>query len=316
MVKTETLLELVDLRRQRRGISSVAIEHLDGNRTAVRGAEQAVDDLQAALLAVPAVSAFGQRTAASLQVARRDVVEHQRAILQMAPGQRGLDGRLARQQPVECGVEFIVIDCAETERFAQAGGRRGRRERPGGGELGDGIEDAPDQQGEDEVAVAVAVGAEDAVKADLARRAEGGGDMAMRQAAGDGDGVVLGRNDRAALEHATQALDVSGRPVGEVAQRAFAHLAALAIALAQQDGGRRVPVRDGFDIHEANVSRSGRAVQLTTALLHGYGFRPGEAVFPGFPPVYSNGKSEARISVCPRPYPLSRLISGRLPPMS
>src|SRR4051794_16513712 len=104
MVKTETLLELVDLRRQRRGISSVAIEHLDGHRTAVRGAEQAVDDLQAALLAVPAVSAFGQRTTASLQVARRDVVEHQRAILQMAPGQRGLDGRLARQQPIECGV--------------------------------------------------------------------------------------------------------------------------------------------------------------------------------------------------------------------
>src|SRR3954463_4137296 len=100
----------------------------------------------------------------------------------------------------------------------------------------------------------------------------------------------------AALEHATQALDVSGRPVGKVAQRAFAHLAALAIALAQQDGGRRVPVRDGFDIHAANVSRSGRAVQLTTALLHGYGFRPGEAVFPGFPPVYSNGKSEARIN--------------------
>src|SRR3954470_10845664 len=85
-----------------------------------------------------------------------------------------------------------------------------------------------------------------------------------------------------ALEHAAQALDGSGRPVGEVAQRAFAHLAALAIALAQQDGGRRVPVRDGFDIHAANASRSGRAVQLTTALLHGYGFRPGEAVFPDF----------------------------------
>ena len=51
----------------------------------------------------------------------------------------------------------------------------------------------PDQQGEDEVAAAVAVGAEDAVEADLARGAESGGDVAMRQAAGDGEGVVLGR---------------------------------------------------------------------------------------------------------------------------
>ena len=157
-----------------------------------------------------------------------------------------------------------------------------------------GIEDAADQQGQDEVAAAVAVGAEDAVEADLARRAEGGGDVAVRQAAGDGEGVLLGGDDGAALEHAAQAFDVSGRPVGEVAQRAFADLAVLAVALAQQDGGRRVPVRDGFDIHAANASRSGRAVQVTTALLHGYEFRPAEAVFPGLPPICSNGKSEAR----------------------
>src|SRR3954471_15996168 len=240
MVKTETLLELVDLRRQRRGISSVAIEHLDGNRTAVRGAEQAVDDLQAALLAVPAVSAFGQRTAASLQVARRDVVEHQRAILQMAPGQRGLDGDLARQQPVECGVEFVVRDLAETKRFAQAGGGGGGGERAGCGQLGGRIEDAANEHCKDEVAAAIAVRAEDAVKADFARRAERGGEVAVRQRAGDGEGVLLGGNNRTALEHTAQTFNVRGGPVGEVAQRAFADLAFMAIALAQQDGGGRV----------------------------------------------------------------------------
>jgi hypothetical protein len=37
----------------------------------------------------------------------------------------------------------------------------------------------------------------------------------------------------------------------------------VAIALAQQDGGRRVPVRDGFDIHALNASRSSRDVQVT-----------------------------------------------------
>jgi hypothetical protein len=65
-----------------------------------------------------------------------------------------------------------------------------------------------------------------------------GGDVTVRQAAGDGDGVVFGGDDGAALEHTAQAFDVGRRPVGEVAQRAFANLTFLAIALAQQDGGR------------------------------------------------------------------------------
>src|ERR1700712_2054394 len=179
VAEAEALLELVDLRRQRRRIAGVAVEHFDRNLTTVRCAEQAVDDLQGAFLAVTAVSPFGQRTTAPLHGARRDVVEHQRAVLKVTLGQRGLDGGLACQQPVECCVEFVVIHLAKIERFAQAGGCRGRREYPGGGELGDGVKDAPDQQGEDEVAAAIAVRAEDAVKADLARRAEGGGDVAM-----------------------------------------------------------------------------------------------------------------------------------------
>ena len=114
---------------------------------------------------------------------------------------------------------------------------------------GNRIEDAADQHGQDEVAAAVAVGAEDAVEADRACGAEGGGDMAVRQAAGDGEGVVLGGDDGAALKHAAQAFDVRRGPAGEIAQGAFADFALVAKALAQKDGGRRVPVRDGFDIH-------------------------------------------------------------------
>jgi hypothetical protein len=179
VTEAEALLELVDLRCQRRRIPGVTVEHCNGNRTTVGRAQQAVDDLQRALLAITPVSTFCQRTAASLHVTRRDIVEHQRAVLEVTPGQRGLDGSLARQQPVERGVEFVVIDRAETERFTKAGGRRGWRQRPGGGEFGDGVEDTADQQGEDEVAAAVAVRAEYAVKTDLARRAERGGDVAM-----------------------------------------------------------------------------------------------------------------------------------------
>jgi hypothetical protein len=57
------------------------------------------------------------------------------------------------------------------------------------------------EQGEDEVTTTIAIGAEDAVEADLPGSAEGGGDVAMRQGAGDGEGVALGRDDGAALEH-------------------------------------------------------------------------------------------------------------------
>ena len=107
----------------------------------------------------------------------------------------------------------------------------------------------PIDHGQDEVAAAVAVGAEDAVEADLARRAEGGGDVAVRQQRVTVKASCSAANDGAAFEHAAQAFDMSRGPVGEVAERALADLAVLAVALAQQDGGRRVPVRDGFDIH-------------------------------------------------------------------
>src|SRR4051794_21912835 len=195
MRETEALLELVDLWCQRRRIAGVAREHLDGDGTAVGGAEQAVDDLQHALLAITLVATLGQRTAASLEVARGDVVEHEGAVLEMAFGQGGLDGGLTLAQPVERGVEFVVSDRAETEGCAEAGGRRVGRQCPGGGELGDRIEDAPDQQGEDEVTAAVAVGSEETVEADLAGGAERGGDVAVRQAAGEGEGILPGGDD-------------------------------------------------------------------------------------------------------------------------
>ena len=78
----------------------------------VWGAEQAVDDLQGAPFAITAVATLGQRTAAALHVARRDVVEDQRAIGQMTLGHDSFDGRLSHQQPVQRGVEFVLIDLA------------------------------------------------------------------------------------------------------------------------------------------------------------------------------------------------------------
>jgi hypothetical protein len=173
-----------------------------------------------------------------LHVARRDIVEHQRDVGQMTLRQYRFDSLLSHQQPVERGIEFVVIDVAETERFAEAGGCGGGREGAGGGELGDRIEDTADQHRQHEVAAAIAVGAEDAVEADLARGAKGSGDVAVRQAAGDGEGIVVGGNDGAAFEHATQTFDMRSGSVGEVAQGALMNLAIFPVALAQQNGRR------------------------------------------------------------------------------
>jgi hypothetical protein len=73
--------------------------------------------------------------------------------------------------------------------------------------------------------------------------------MAMGQRADHGEGVPLWCDDDATLEHPAQALDVSSGPIGEVAEGTLTHLAAFAVALTQENGRRRVPVRDGFDIH-------------------------------------------------------------------
>jgi hypothetical protein len=98
----------------------------------------------------------------------------------MAFGEGRLDCRLADRQPVECAVELVLVDHPETELLAKAGGRRVRRQRPGGGKLGTRIEDAANGEGQDEVTAAIAVWAKQPIEADPARRAEGRVDMTMR----------------------------------------------------------------------------------------------------------------------------------------
>ena len=101
----------------------------------------------------------------------------------MAFGQRGLDRRLVLQQPVQCMVELVLIDLTEAEQFAEARSGGGGRQRTCGREFGGRIEDPTDEQGKDEIATTIAVGAKDTVEADLAGGAERGGGVAVWQAA-------------------------------------------------------------------------------------------------------------------------------------
>ena len=65
-----------------------------------------------------------QFAAPALQIRRADIVEHERAVLQMAPGQGPLDAVLLVAEPVQRGVDLPFFDDTQVQHAAQAGGRR------------------------------------------------------------------------------------------------------------------------------------------------------------------------------------------------
>jgi len=185
-------------------------------------------------------------------------------------GERRLDRRLADGEPVEGGVELVLIDRTETELLTEAGAGRVRRQCTGGGKLGAGLEQTADHEGQDKIATAVAVRPQQAVEADLAGRAEGGGNVPMRQRADDSDRLLVTGNDGAAFEQHLEAGDAVGRPVGKVEQGPLLDLAALTIALAQQDGRRRVAIGDRFDVHGNMMAMNDQIINAKIPHLHGY----------------------------------------------
>src|SRR6185295_10312245 len=92
--------------------------------------------------------------------------------------------------------------------------------------------------------------------ADVAQRAQHRRDMAVRQRAAHDDAFLIDRRHLAALEQGAQPFDDLGRPIGQVGDGALLDLVGVAIALAQQDRGRRISVGDRFDIHGTTVPRS------------------------------------------------------------
>lgn len=254
MLQGEALLELGDVNGERLGIAGVAFEHLDRDRTAVRRAQQAVDDLQLAFLAVAIVAELGERAAASLHVGRGHVVEHQRAVLEMLARQALLDGRLPLAEPIERIVKLVLVDGPEIQHRAQARSGGLDIEHARGRRLRGRRHNAVDQHGDHQLAAAIAGATQHAVQSDPAQRAQHGRYGAVRQAAAHDDRLSIGGDRCAAFQQRAQTFDELGRPIGQIGEGAFFDLAGVAIAFAQQDGRRRRAVGDRFDIHGLIIS--------------------------------------------------------------
>ena len=104
------------------GVGGVAVEHLDGDRTPVAVAQQSEHDLELVAPAVARVPTLGQWTASPFKVSGSQVVEHQRAVAQVASGQTLLDGALALEQPVHGGVELVFVDALDAEHLGEVDG--------------------------------------------------------------------------------------------------------------------------------------------------------------------------------------------------
>ena len=253
----EAAPELVDLRAHGGRVRGVAVEHLHlhlhlhlhRHRPALGAAQQSELDLQLAALAVARVATPPQRAVASFQIHRGEVVEHQGAALEMPPGQAPLDGVLTLEQPVHGGVEIVLAAVFQLQRFGERVGRGRPGQAPGGGQFRAGVQDPGDDHRQHAAALRRVGAGDHPVQPQIAQRPEHGGDMAVGLRADDVEGVVEAGHRGAAFEQHAQALDQRRGPFGEVGQGAFPDLAPLAPAFAQEDGGRRVAVGDGFDVH-------------------------------------------------------------------
>ena len=191
-----------------------------------------------------------------------------------------LDPALALEQPVEHVEQLVAGHGPELQQSAQAGVGRVRGEASGGGELGVGAEDAGDDGGEGQIVHAAGGLVQHAFEAQRPAGAEDSGDVAMRQGAADGDGLLEAGESNAAAEQSAEAGDDPGGQVGEVGDGFAANALAVAPSLAEEDGRGAVAVGDGFDVegHGAGITwkhNIGRNILLkivqwlSSAMLHG-----------------------------------------------
>ena len=194
--------------------------------------EHAVDDDRLAFLAVAAVAELRQWAVASFVVAAGDVVEHGVAGGEMPLRELVLDALLAGQQPVERSVEIVFVGVFDPELLGQGG----MLPQPGGGQFRTGVQQALDDHGHDEVALARGFGPQQAIEAELAQGAQDSFNVAV--GAGALDAESLGGGDKGfAGERAADDIDEGIGQVGEIAEGFVLDLLTDAKGAAEQVGG-------------------------------------------------------------------------------
>ena len=157
----------------------------------------------------------------------------------MAGGQRVLDLLLPAVQVVHRRVQVILITGPQVQDLAQRAGGGGVPQPAGDGQLGVRRDHLRDRHRDHQVPVPGRGRVDELGQAQLAGRAEDGGDVAVRQAAGDLERLAEGGGGRRlALQHPGQGLDLGLGPGRQVGQGPVLDLAGLAVAFPQQDRGR------------------------------------------------------------------------------
>ena len=204
------------------------------------------------MLAVTIVPEPGQFAGAALEIGRADVVEHQRAVLKVAPGQRLLDALLLFDQPVEGAVKLLFVDRAEPEHLAERTGRSLLVEQTRRRQFRGRLDQAGNDHGDAQRHLGLGLPAtlrQQPIKPELAQGPQRRRDMAVGQTALHRQRLAADRRYGVAAQHAAQRLDLRTRPIRQIGERALADLVAVAIALPQKDRRRRVAIRNALDVH-------------------------------------------------------------------
>ena len=234
------------------GIGGVAFEHFHRHRAAVAAHSKPNTICSLSVLAVAIMPEPRQFAGAALEIGRADVVEHQRAVLQVAPGQRLLDALLLLDQPVEGAVKLL----SRRPRRARAPGPANRSPSPrragAPSPASRPARSSAQRSWRCTAPLPAWAAGRPATTADRARA------CARSQAlpphdhgAGCAASTTL-RADRrhgVAAQHTAQRLDLRSLPIRQIGQRALTDLVAVAIALPQQDRGRRVAIGNALDVH-------------------------------------------------------------------
>jgi len=120
-----------------------------------------------------------------------------------------------------------------------------------GSELGSGLDDAGNDHGDDEIALSAWSGVEDVIQVKVTQTTQDGGNMAMRQGAGDVEGV--GQRGRGGSQRAGQGqaedFNLLRDEMSDVGDGASLDFAVETIGFAKEDGGRGAAVGYGGDVH-------------------------------------------------------------------